>query len=79
MIRTQSLAEVHEQRDRGRDVQRDDEREVERLARRLRASRDVSQPEPRRDQHRVAEARDREQLGDALQQADHDRLEVADH
>ena len=71
-------AEVDEQRDRGRDVQRDDEREVERLVGGLGAH-EVSQPSQAGIEHRVAEARDREQLGDALQQADHDRLEVAEH
>ena len=71
-------AEVDEQRDRGRDVQRDDEREVERLVGRLRVH-EIVPAEPRRDEHRVAEARDREQFGDALEHADHDRLEVAEH
>ena len=31
------------------------------------------------DQDAVPQARDREQLGDALEHADHDRLEVAEH
>src|SRR5690348_17471812 len=33
--------------------------------------------QPSRHEDRVTETRDREQLGDALQQPDHDRLEVA--
>ena len=78
MIRYPVLSEVDEQCDRGRHVQRDDEREIERLARGLRGD-EVIPTQPCRDQHRVTEARDREQFGDALQQADHDRLEVAQH
>ena len=57
-------------------MQTDDERQVRRLrARRLLGQR-PSPAEPGRHQDRVAEARDREQLGEALDDADDDRLEV---
>ena len=56
-------------RGRGRDVQCDDEREVERLALRL-CVHEVVPPDPRREEHRVPQARDREELGHTLQHAD---------
>ena len=69
--------EVDQQADGAADVQHDDEREPERL--RLGLARDQRVPaEQRREQDRVAEARDREELADPLQQAEHDRLERAD-
>src|SRR5947207_15381253 len=71
-------AEEPEERERGGDVQRDHEREIERLALRLRPD-DLVPAEPRRDQHRMPETRDREELGDALDEPDHDGLEVAEH
>ena len=39
----------------------------------------MSQPKMRGQDHAVAEARDREQLADALQQSEQDRLPVRDH
>ena len=68
---------VEQQPQRAADVQHHHERKPERLRLRLR----VDQPVPaeqRREQHRVPEARDREQLGRALQSAQHDRLKVGD-
>jgi hypothetical protein len=74
------LAEEHEQRDRGGAVQRDDVGQVERrLARGLRGLGDQRLPasaEPRRHEDRVPEARDREQLGDALDDGDDDGLQI---
>ena len=67
--------EEHEQRDRGGDVQPDEEREVEGLVGRLAGDERVP-AEQLGHEHRVAEARDREQLGDALQDPDHDGLQV---
>ena len=67
--------EEDEQRDRGGDVQADEEREIERLVCRL-AGDELVPAEQLGQQHRVAEARDREQLGDALHDPDHDRLQV---
>ena len=58
--------EVDQQADRAADVEHHDEREPERLG--LRLAVDEAVPaEQRREQDGVAEARDREQLGDALQ------------
>ena len=69
--------EVDQQADRAADVQHHDEREPEGLG--LGLARDQVVPaEQRREQHGVAEARDREELGDALQQPEHDRLERRD-
>ncbi len=66
-----------QQAERAADVQHHDEREPERLGFGLQLH-EVVPAEQRREQHRVAEAGDREQLGHALQNAEHDRLEVAD-
>src|SRR5919197_1308932 len=64
--------EEEEEHQRSREVRGDQEGEEIRLLL-------VQVPaEQLREDDRVAEARDREQFGDALQQADHDRLEVAD-
>ncbi len=69
---------VDQQRERGGDVQRHQEGEVEGLARGLGLGQ-VVPAEQFGQEHRVAEARDRHELGDTLEEADHDRLEVADH
>ena len=71
-IRTQSLPEEAEQDERGGEVRRDEEGEEVRVV-----LVDVPAEQARQD-HAVAEARDREELGDALQQAEHDRLPVRD-
>src|SRR5262249_27100218 len=59
------------------------EGEVERgLAARLRGLRHQGLPvaaDPGRDQNRVAEARDREQLGDSLDEGNDNRLQVGEH
>ena len=71
--------EVDQQRDRGGDVQADNESQVGRL--RL-CDVQITSPAPadeRRDQDVVAQARDREKLGNALDQADHHRLGVRHH
>ncbi len=68
---------VRQQAQRAADVQHHHERQPEGLRLRLRVDQPVP-PEQRREQHRVPEARDREQLGHALQDPEHDRLEVAD-
>ena len=64
--------EEEEQHDRRRKMRRDEEREEE-----LVVLMDVPADEPREDDA-VAEARDGEELGHALQQPEHRRLEVAD-
>ncbi len=64
--------EEQQQHERRREVRGDEEREEE-----LVVLVDVPAREPRQD-HRVPEARDRERLGDALRQAEDDRLEVGD-
>jgi hypothetical protein len=56
------------------DVERDQECEVETLARL--SLDEVGPAEQRRDEHRMAEARDGEQFGDTLEGADDDRPEV---
>ena len=75
--------EEDQQRDGRRDVQRDDEGQVRAVLRRLRRRlRDQLLPvaaDQRGHEHRVAEARDGEQLGDALQHADDGGLEVTEH
>ena len=70
------VAEVHEQRDRRGDMERNDECQVEGLAGGLRVD-EMIPTEPGRYEHGMPQAGDREQLGDALEQADHDRLEIA--
>jgi len=59
-------------------VQPDEERQEERLRLGLRLDQAVL-AEDRRKDHGLSEARDREQLGHALDQTQHDRLEVRDH
>ena len=71
-IRTQSRQKNAEQHERGRKVQRDEKRQEVR-----RVLVDVP-PEELREDHRVTEARHGEELGHALQQAEHRRVEVAD-
>ena len=66
------LPEESEQDERRREVRRDEERDEV-----LVVLVDVP-PEELREDHAVAEARDREELGEALQQAEHDRLPVGD-
>jgi hypothetical protein len=63
---------VDEQRKRGGDVQPDDEREIERFVLRL-GLHDEVPVEPGGNEHRMPEAGNREELGDALQQSDEDR------
>src|SRR6266571_1261526 len=70
------LAEEHDQRDRGGDVYGDQERQVRRVGDRHVQVRRPAPAEQRRDQDAVAEAGYREELGDALQQADEHSLEV---
>ena len=72
------LAVVHQQGERRSHMQRDEEREIEGLVGRLRLD-DAVPAEPFGEQHRVTEARNRHQFGHALEQADHDRLEIGDH
>ncbi len=70
-------AVVEQQPERAADVQHHHERQPERLRLRLRID-ELVPAEQGREQHRVAEAGDREQLGHALEDAEHDRLEVAE-
>ena len=69
--------EVDQQSDRAADMQHHDERKPRRFGLRLPPD-DVVPPEQGWKQHRVPEARDREQLGDSLQGTEHDRLEARD-
>ena len=69
------LAEVHDEADRRPDMEADKEGEPERLRSRLGGD-DVVPPEKRREDHRVPEARHGEELGDALEDAEDDRLPV---
>ena len=79
MIADPVAPEVDQQGQRRRDVEPDEEGEVERLVGRLRAPRGCASRDSSGEEHRVPEARDREQLGDALEHADDDGLEVAEH
>src|SRR5258708_17702644 len=58
-------------------MQRDDEGQVKGFFGRL-GSHEVVPSEPGRQEDRMAETRDREQFGDALQHPDHDGLKVGD-
>src|SRR5204862_1203881 len=64
--------EEPEQDDRGREVSRDEEGDEVAVV-----LVDVPAEDPRQD-HAVAEARDREELGDALQEPQDDRLGIGD-
>src|SRR5439155_13287118 len=65
--------EETEQDERRREMRRNEERDEERVV-----LMDVP-PDELREDDAVAEARDREELGDALEQTQHDGLEVRDH
>ena len=68
---------VGEQPERAADVQHDDEGKPEGLRFGLRLDQRVP-AEQAREEDRVPEARDREELGDSLEHAEDDRLEVGD-
>ena len=69
--------EVDEQPDRATDVEHDHEGQPRRFGLGL-PGHDVVPPEQVGEDHRVTEARDREQLGHSLEHAEHDRLTVGD-
>jgi hypothetical protein len=69
--------EVDQQPDRASDVEHDHEGQPRRLGLGL-PDDDVVPAKQRREQNRVSQAGDREQLGGALEDAEHDRLEGAD-
>src|SRR5674476_325902 len=72
------VAREDDEGQRGRHVEPDEQGQEVRLGRGLR--RDHSAPsEELGEDHRMAEARDGEELGDALEQPEHDRLEVGQH
>lgn len=70
--------EVNQQPRGGGDMQTDEETEGRGLGLRLRFDQVIPAKDRRRD-HRLTQARDREELGDALDKAHHDGLDVRDH
>src|SRR5664280_1866893 len=73
-----SVAIEDDEGQRGRHVEPDEQGQEVRLRRGLRRDHPAP-PEELGEDHRMAEARDGEELGDALEQPEHDRLEVGQH